>query len=512
MSFSNLRISQRLAAAFGVLGALLVVTSLVSITSARMQRRSTGDVWEMLALSRDALQLDVRAADLNGLQSAYAFDVARGVKDATNDTVGSRRAFLDGEAAFRRELTALQSHTLDEAKRAALADVSEGFEKLLALDDRVIAGYRTGDAAAIAQAHAQVESEGTAIFTPMTAALDRFVESVGADVVTSTAAVDSAASRAQTFALVVGLVSLVLVAVLARVITRSITVPLGELSHRLAQIADGDGDLTQRLDESRHDELGHVAVSFNRFVAKLADTVRSIADHAVVIAASSEELSAVAKQMAGNADDTARQATSSSATAEEMSASVQTVAAATEEMTAAISEIARGASDAARVAVRAGALAEAAQDTMSRLGASSTQIDEIARLIGGIAEQTNLLALNARIEAARAGEAGKGVRRRRERGEGPGDALRRRDVGHQPSDRHDPVGRARRRRIDRRHRAGDRPDQRDVRRHRPRGRGADGDDHRDQPQPAPGLERHARHRRRRHERRPLGLRSDARRG
>lgn len=105
MSFSNLRISQRLAAAFGVLGALLVVTSLVSITSARMQRRSTGDVWEMLALSRDALQLDVRAADLHGLQNAYAFDVARGVKDATNDTVGSRRAFLDGEAAFRRDLT-----------------------------------------------------------------------------------------------------------------------------------------------------------------------------------------------------------------------------------------------------------------------------------------------------------------------------------------------------------------------------------------------------------------------
>ena len=408
MAFSNLRISQRLAAAFGVLGALLVVTSLVSITGARMQRRSTGDVWEMLTLSRDALQLDVRAADLHRLQTAYAFDVARGVRDAASDTIGSRRAFLDGEAAFRHDLTALQSHSLDEAKRAALADVSGAFDKFMALDDRVVASYRNGDATATATAHELVARDGVAIFTPMTAALDRFVASVGADVVTSSAAVDAAASRAQTFALVAGLVSLVLVAALARAITRSITVPLGELSHRLAQIADGDGDLTQRLDESRQDELGHVAVSFNRFVAKLADTVRSIADHAVVIAASSEELSAVAKQMAGNADDTARQATSSSATAEEMSASVQTVAAATEEMTAAISEIARGASDAARVAVRAGALAEAAQDTMSRLGASSTQIDEVARLIGGIADQTNLLALNATIEAARAGEAGKG--------------------------------------------------------------------------------------------------------
>ena len=408
MSFSNLRISQRLAAAFGVLGLLLVVTSLVSIASVQMQRRSTSHVTQMLALSRDALQLKFRAAQLDGRQTAYAFAVANGVKDAASDNGVARRAFADAEAAFRTDLAQLQSHTLDDAKRATLADVAGGFEKFIALDDRIVSVYRSGDPAGIAQAHEMVAHDGIEIFTPMAAAIDRFVASVGTDVTKSTAAADSAASRARAFALLAGLASLALVAALARAITRSITVPLGELTNRLAQIADGDGDLTQRLDESRDDELGHVAVAFNRFVGKIGDTVRSISDHAVVIAAASEELSAVAKQMAGNADDTARQATSSSTTAEEMSASVQTVAAATEEMTAAISEIARGASDAARVAVRAGTLAEAAQDTMTRLGASSTQIDEVARLIGGIAEQTNLLALNATIEAARAGEAGKG--------------------------------------------------------------------------------------------------------
>ena len=45
---------------------------------------------------------------------------------------------------------------------------------------------------------------------------------------------------------------------------------------------------------------------------------------------------------------------------------------------------------------------------IGRLGESSSQIGEVARVIASIAQQTNLLALNATIEAARAGEVGKG--------------------------------------------------------------------------------------------------------
>jgi hypothetical protein len=39
-------------------------------------------------------------------------------------------------------------------------------------------------------------------------------------------------------------------------LTRSLTVPLRRLRHRLTEIADGDGDLTQRVDADRKDELG----------------------------------------------------------------------------------------------------------------------------------------------------------------------------------------------------------------------------------------------------------------
>ena len=52
--------------------------------------------------------------------------------------------------------------------------------------------------------------------------------------------------------------------------------------------------------------------------------------------------------------------------------------------------------------------ARAAHGAVARLDTSSTQIQDVVRLINSVADQTKLLALNATIEAARAGEAGKG--------------------------------------------------------------------------------------------------------
>jgi methyl-accepting chemotaxis protein len=73
-----------------------------------------------------------------------------------------------------------------------------------------------------------------------------------------------------------------------------------------------------------------------------------------------------------------------------------------------IQNIARNAAHALQVADSGRTTAAATNETIARLGQSSAEISEVARLITAIAEQTNLLALNATIEASRAGEAGKG--------------------------------------------------------------------------------------------------------
>jgi methyl-accepting chemotaxis protein len=126
------------------------------------------------------------------------------------------------------------------------------------------------------------------------------------------------------------------------------------------------------------------------------------------VSEAADDLGTVSAELAAGAEETSTQAAVVSTSAEEVSAIVSTMAASAEEMSASIGEISRSASHATRI-VETGVVASAAANTtITRLGASSDQIQSVVQLITAIAQQTNLLALNATIEAARAGDAGKG--------------------------------------------------------------------------------------------------------
>lgn len=142
--------------------------------------------------------------------------------------------------------------------------------------------------------------------------------------------------------------------------------------------------------------------------AELGRIMAAVASNATALGSSAEELTAVSTQMSANANETAAQANVVSAAAEEVSKNVQTVATGVEEMSASIREIAGNATQAAKVAQEAVNVAETTNQTIAKLGESSSEIGKVIKVITSIAEQTNLLALNATIEAARAGEAGKG--------------------------------------------------------------------------------------------------------
>jgi len=138
--------------------------------------------------------------------------------------------------------------------------------------------------------------------------------------------------------------------------------------------------------------------------ALISDTAQS----ASALGSSSEELTAVSQQLAGNAEETATQANVVSAASEQVSKNVSSVASASEQMQASIREISKNANESARVAKNAVNVAQSANNTVKKLGESSQEIGNVIKVITSIAQQTNLLALNATIEAARAGEAGKG--------------------------------------------------------------------------------------------------------
>ncbi len=146
----------------------------------------------------------------------------------------------------------------------------------------------------------------------------------------------------------------------------------------------------------------------NLMAANLTEQVKQIAQVAIAVNRSSEELMAESQKMSSAAEQTAAQAATVSASSEQVNANSQSVATGVEEMTASIKEIAKNATEAARVATSAVNTAETTNETITKLGQSSTEIGNVIKVITSIAQQTNLLALNATIEAARAGDAGKG--------------------------------------------------------------------------------------------------------
>jgi methyl-accepting chemotaxis protein len=218
--------------------------------------------------------------------------------------------------------------------------------------------------------------------------------------------------------LIAGLLTAAVVFFAARTIVR----PINAAVAGLKDIAQGEGDLTMRLEASSRDEVGELARWFNVFIEKLQGIIRDIAGGVDTLSSSSTELSAISEQMTQGIQTVSDKSNTVSAAAEEMSANMNNVAAAmeqsatntnmvataSEEMSSTIDEIAKNAEKARGISDEAAHKASSASTNMDQLGDAANSIGKVIETITDISEQVNLLALNATIEAARAGEAGKG--------------------------------------------------------------------------------------------------------
>ena len=215
---------------------------------------------------------------------------------------------------------------------------------------------------------------------------------------------------------------IVLILTLVVSLTIFVTRPINSTIAMIRDIAQGEGDLTRRLQTNTRDEIGELAAWFNRFVENLQQLIREISGNATTIDQSSTSFLAVSdnmnNQVAGlsersvslghAAEHISRDIISVTAAMEEASTNINMMATASEEMSATIAEIAQNTEKARQITDNAVSQTQQSSSEVNKLGGAADTIGKVAETITEISNQVNLLALNATIEAARAGEAGKG--------------------------------------------------------------------------------------------------------
>lgn len=401
----KLKIGAKMAIALGLVGTLLVACGIVGYLGAS------------------------KLSDELSFITTKAWDAADGSMEGT---IGVQRQLLEVDRLLIPGLPAEQiQHHRDELAKAInfadealtrmrnsgliddahLADLDRLLDEQAQARDELLNASSKGEAVAlkaVEERYFRKTSELLEFIDKLEALGDSQVENKTEEIKTITAEVKIA----------IAITMLVGIAVAVGIIVFTVRVvvsPIMKVTQRMRDIAEGEGDLTMRLDVHGHDEIAELSTAFNAYTAKIHEMVIKVADATAQLAASSEQ---TAQITSAASDQVERQKYES-----------ELVAAAVTEMAHAAHDVARSAEGAAAAVHSADEKAQSgnqivtntmnsihalasevgvANGVITELADESEKIGKILDVIRNVTEQTNLLALNAAIEAARAGEQGRG--------------------------------------------------------------------------------------------------------
>ena len=387
----NLKISTRLAGAFGLLVLLLVGLAVAAYSQLSSIHDDTLDL-------ADSWMPSVQV--VNQMQPQATGDrvaVATHILNTDEAAMGG----IEQEITQGRDKLAKQRQTYEKLisspeEKRLYEEFSAAWKKYAETNDKVLAHSRKNEND---QARALLQGESRQNYVAAMALLDKLVELNGAGAEQSKAASERSYSVALTTLFVTAALAIAVAVVAALWLIRSITGPLARAVHAADLVAAGD--LTVQIQADSQDETGKLLQSLDKMQQALVRTVSTVRQNAESVASASAQIAS------GNHDLSARTESQASAL-EETAASMEELGSTVRQNADNARQANQLAVSASTVAVQGGEVVSQVVETMKGITTASNKIADIIGVIDGIAFQTNILALNAAVEAARAGEQGRG--------------------------------------------------------------------------------------------------------